>query len=180
MLKIANLIVMQEYVRNTAQITQMTDFARTGGVFSNAVLLAFATSHGLRVSPIIHIARFPDGLFYIHDGHHRIRSVWKSGRDHLYDEEYYIKNWKYEDYLEINIPNGWFTSFDPRTEVRLPDFGNFKNSIRKLIEEKDDYAKHQTEIEQHILSRKKEYATKRTIMHVNEMHDEELVIETRR
>jgi hypothetical protein len=55
------------------------------------------------------------------------------GREYLDPIEYRIREFKYVDYLEPNLNVEWWTPFDPRLEVRLPDFYVYKQSVSDLI-----------------------------------------------
>lgn len=136
MLDINRLFVTQHKLRYLDQLSQMVKFIREEGIWNEAALLEHARLyHPGRVSPLIQISRFPDGQDYIHDGHHRIITTWLGGRPFLLPEEYEITKWTYDEYLEINLPKGWMTPFDPRTHCRRPDLHEFKNSVRSMISE---------------------------------------------
>lgn len=134
MLSIDKLSVTQHKLRYLDQLPQMVEFIKHEGVWDEAVLLEHARLyHPGRVSPLIQISRFPDGQDFIHDGHHRLVTTWIGGRKFILPQEYEITNWTYDDYLEINLPKGWMTPFDPRTHCRKPDLHEFKKHIRSLI-----------------------------------------------
>jgi len=113
---------------------EMIDFVRVGGIFSRQNLDLFADREGIRHSPLIKLARFEDSKIYLHDGHHRASAIWLGGRKELYAEEYFIVDWLYQDYLTINIKQRWYTVFDPRKEVRIPDISSFKSKVDKLLQ----------------------------------------------
>ena len=158
---INNLIVTQCGIRSRKQISEMISFIRDGGIFSKDTMKLYDPMTG----PIISISDFGDGDLYIHDGLHRIVSVLLSGkRDFLFPEEFVIRKWKYEQYLEINHNVGWVTPFDPRTEIRLPDFGTFKKHVKWLYDNQSpDHATH------FILTHKNDYAKIRDIRVVTEL-----------
>lgn len=134
MLDINRLFVTQHKLRYLDQLSQMVQFIREEGIWNEVALFEHARLyHPGRVSPLIQISRFPDGQDYIHDGHHRIITTWLGGRSFLVSEEYEITKWTYEEYLEVNLPKGWMTPFDPRTHCRRPDLHEFKNSVRSMI-----------------------------------------------
>ncbi len=138
MLKIDGLHVTQHELRYLDQIPQMVEFIKQEGVWHLQALLEHAERyHPGRVSPLIQISRFPDGLEFIHDGHHRLVTTWIGGRKVIFPEEYEVTNWTYEEYLEINIPVGWYTPFDPRTHCRRPDLHDFKSYIRSMVDTTD-------------------------------------------
>lgn len=137
-MKLKNLIVTQEEVRPTITLPPMIQFVRDGGFWTLEALLRYASLHGQRLSPLIQLSRFEDGLLYIHDGHHRCVSTHLGGRDHLLESEYVVTDWTYDQYLEVNFANGWYTPFDPRTQVRVADIRPFKGLVRKKLKELED------------------------------------------
>lgn len=126
---IDSIIPMQNSLRDLEQIAEMVDFVRGGGIFSRRALDLFAQEKGMRSSPLIKIARFEDQATYLHDGHHRMTSIWLGGRRELDSQEYVIEDWKYQDYLEINLDQTWYTIYDPRKEVRKSNIKGFKNKV---------------------------------------------------
>lgn len=130
MLMLQNLMSNHNRLRHPEILDSMMDFVVRGGVFDRATLEQFAAVNGCRIAPLVHITRFEDGLLMVHDGHHRAVACCLGARPYLHDEEYYIEDDTYESYLEISHHNGWYTPFDPRTHVRLPDFGVFKHEAR--------------------------------------------------
>lgn len=123
------LIPTQKEVRNCAQIDAMKVFVENGGVFDRKSLDQFAEVRGTKASPLIQITEFEDGQTYIHDGHHRLIAIYRAGREWLRYDEYEIKSWKYGDYQEINLDEGWMTPFDPRNEVRKADLAEWKRIV---------------------------------------------------
>lgn len=156
-MKINNLIVTQNAIRN--QVSDMIAYVKIGGIFSLENIKAYNNSNSL-----IHIARFSDGNLYIHDGHHRCISILLGGRNHLEKQEYYVKDWNYQDYLQINFNVWWVTPFDLKNEVRLPDIFDFKKHIKYLYyNQSPDHAKH------YILTNKNKYATMRKIINIKDL-----------
>jgi hypothetical protein len=133
LLKLERLKVTQNAVRNTGQLGQMVEFASRGGTFTYDALLSYAVCNRVDVSPKIHIAFIKDdGSLLVHDGHHRVVAIHRAGRHILHTREYDFHEYSYDDYLNANPDKGWYTPFDPRTECRLADFGDFKDSVRRL------------------------------------------------
>ena len=126
------LIVTQDGLRDWSVIDSMTLFVKNGGLWNEDSLKSHAESNSKKNGPIISISKFEDGKLYVHDGHHRVCATLLAGREHLYESEYKLSEWKYYDYLELNISNNWFTPFDPRTHFRLNDFSNFKKIVKDL------------------------------------------------
>jgi hypothetical protein len=122
---IDELKVTQSGIRDTDQLLEMIKFVKEGGIFTPEVLEK--NYKGVSVPKKIAISIFPDGEKFIHDGHTRTLAIYLGGRHELHEEEFIKQNWLYEDYLTSSIDAGWVTPFDPRKEVRLPDFFEFKN-----------------------------------------------------
>jgi hypothetical protein len=127
------IIITQRGLRDQSQILSMVEFVQRGGYFSPQAIKEFCEPKGIYCSPKIFLSRFPDGQIYFHDGHHRSYAIWLGGRDYLDESEYSIKDFRYEDYLEVNLSVGFVTPFDPRKEVRLCNFLEYKSSINEII-----------------------------------------------
>lgn len=139
MMKLSQLIVTHNELRNSHVITDMADFVREGGKYTRENLFHFSQSRGIgRVSPLIQISRFQDGDLYIHDGHHRVVSCFQAGRFFLMPDEYEITNWTYDQYTELCFDKQWYTPFDPRVEVRTPDFSTFKKEAVQRLNAGED------------------------------------------
>lgn len=132
MLGLEELLVIQDGLRNIPQIVTMIKFVKSGGFWTKDELQKYAVEHNIRVCPLIEIAKFPDGHHMIHDGTHRSVSVYLGGRKYLRDDEYVIRNWLYEDYMEISFENNWVTPFDPRTHIRVCDIGEYKKTVIEI------------------------------------------------
>lgn len=130
MLSLQGLMSNHNRLRHPEILDSMVEFVTHGGVFDQTTLAKFAAVKGSRVAPLIHITRFEDGVLMVHDGHHRTVACILGARSFLHDGEYYIEDDTYKSYLEVSHNNGWYTPFDPRTHVRLPDFGVFKYEAR--------------------------------------------------
>jgi hypothetical protein len=139
--RLSDLIVMQQELRYPECLPQMIDHVKDGGLWDRAYLSSFAKANNLRQSPLIQISRFPDGLLFLHDGHHRSVASFLGGRKEYYPEEYQIKNWTYDQYSSINFDIGFVTPFDPRTQVRKADLASFKKKIKTLAAENQEYAR---------------------------------------
>ena len=142
MKKLENLIVTQIGNRHCKQLKEMANYVKNGGRWTKDYMTEFAKKHNLPyTSSLIQISRFEDGQEFIHDGHHRSITTKLGGRDFLYPEEYEVKEWTYDSYIEINHENGWYTPFDPRIHVRKADFLEFKKMARnKFLTEPDKAA----------------------------------------
>lgn len=114
----------------------MADFVSNNGFWTVDVLEDWAVKNNLpKPSPLINITVFEDGQKYVHDGHHRVASIFEGGRDFLRKDEYVEHSFVYSTYLESNrnaFENQFFTPFDPRIETRLPDFKAFKETALKM------------------------------------------------
>lgn len=131
-LELDTLGIMHDEIRHMSQVGEMVRLVRAGLFWSSDVLRAYAEAHRLPVAPLIAIARFPDGWMMIRDGHHRCLATYVGGRAYLRHDEYNIQEYTYEMYAEINFAVGFVTPFDPRIEVRLPDFGSFRQEALRL------------------------------------------------
>ena len=137
-MKLSNLLVMQSNLRHTNDMSQMISYVANGGFWTQEFLNEYSLRNSLpRVSPLISVTRFEDGLCFIHDGNHRTCSVHLGGRDYLREDEYFITDWKYSDYMEVNPKKNWYTPFDPKTHVRIADFSDFKKEA--IVKFKLDY-----------------------------------------
>lgn len=135
MIPIDSLVVTHNSLRHHETIHEMSNFVAHGGVYNEEMLKSYAAAHFLdRVSPLIQIVRFEDGVMYIHDGHHRVVSCFLVGRKYLMPDEYIITDWKYSQYMHPSHQHGWYTPFDPRIHVRTPDFNTFKRDARLKFE----------------------------------------------
>lgn len=81
----------------------------------------------------IHIADI-DGVLYVHDGHHRLVAYLLDPNLEIGDAEYVVQRYALEDYTRWNPPR-WLTPFDPRVEVRVPDFYAFKEEAQLRMDE---------------------------------------------
>ena len=124
--------IMHDEIRHVHQVVEMARLVRAGLFWTRDVLRAYADAHGIPVAPLIAIARFPDGWMMVRDGHHRCLATYLGGRAYLRHDEYRFEAYTYEMYAEINFKAGFVTPFDPRTEVRLPDFGSFRQEALRL------------------------------------------------
>ncbi len=130
-INIHTLQITQHGLRNVNQLGNMTEFVRRGGYFSRNALLAFHVDMKLEHKPaLMHIADI-EGQLFIHDGHHRAMAIYLSGRSLIFDREFTLRQYTWEDYTKVNLANRWYTPFDPRTHVRMTDLSDFRNMIAK-------------------------------------------------
>ena len=140
-MNICDLLIMQSDLRHTNDIKEMANYVANGGFWTKEFLKEYSLRNSLeRVSPLISISRFEDGCLFVHDGNHRVCSVWLGGRSYLREDEYFITNWKYSDYLEISPQKNWFTPFNPKTHVRTADFFQFKKEAKQMFEDDPENA----------------------------------------
>ena len=131
-LQLDSLGIMHDEIRHKQQVVEMSWLVRDGLFWTSDVLRAHADKHRTPIPPLIAIARFPDGRMMIRDGHHRCLATYIGGRASLRHDEYSIETYTYEMYAEINFEKGFVTPFDPRTEVRVPDFTAFRQEVFQL------------------------------------------------
>lgn len=131
-LRIEDCFVSQHGLRNVGQLEDMVKFVKEGGRFNREGL----TSSG----PLINIVRFEDGQLYIQDGHHRMCAMVLADRPFMWPDEYTLEDWKYDSYLEVNFDCNWVTPYDPRVEVRYPDYTNYKASVANVRKTDSDLA----------------------------------------
>lgn len=138
-MKIEDLIIMQEELPELDQFCEMVEFVRDGGFFTKTALENHKTISGRnsfdapKSVRLISLTEFEDGSIFIHDGHHRIGSIFAAGRDYLRDDEYTITKMNYSQYDEINSSVNFVTPFVPYKEIRLSDFSDFKNTAIRLF-----------------------------------------------
>ncbi len=164
---IDRLTVSQNDVRHDYEhLMGMVGYVKSGGLFTRKAIEAHAVLTGSRPDPpLIGITRFPDGVHMIHDGHNRVVACHWAGRTELDPDEYFVKEYGYEHYTDLEPENGWFTPFDPRTEVRLADFGKYKVAARLC------YANNPDLLNMFVGMRKHWYCSPRDVVAVAEMAD---------
>lgn len=158
------LIVTQHRLRVYDQLPGMVEFVLRGGFWTKEVLCRYADERCLLRPPLIEISEFEDGLFYAHDGHHRLTATLMGGRQFLHTDEYRVTRWTYQQYLEINLTAGWMTPFDPRTRCRKHDISPFKAEITKLASD--------PRVEEIIRNRLNDYTEPRRFTHLSGLFPE--------
>lgn len=170
MIEIKNLKVMQDGFRlPEQQILEMIHFVKNGGNFTTESLAA----HNPNRTSLITITQFEDGQLFIRDGVHRTAAIiiGRTGLPvsglyepfgllhtaSLFENEYVLESMTYDMFLEPSIINGWYTPFDPRTEVRKADFFDFKEEVMALV--------NQPNVNDFILENKYRYAVPRKEHH---------------
>jgi hypothetical protein len=154
-LQLDTLGTMHDEIRHKQQVVEMSWRVRDGLFWTHDVLRAYADKHHTPVRPLIAIARFPEGRMMIRDGHHRCLATYIGGRGYLRHDEYRLEEYTYEMYAEINFEVGFVTPFDPRTEVRVSDFTEFRQEVFHL------YARNPAEAIMFIRQNKSRYARPR-------------------
>jgi hypothetical protein len=141
MRSLTKLIVSQNDLRHSAtHLQQMIDYVKGGGYFTQEAMHEWATINGDRPDPpLIAVSRFPDGKEMIHDGHNRAVCMFLAGRSEIQDNEYFILNFTYEEYIALEPTNNWFTPFDPRTHIRKAEFGDYKRAARQFYVLRPDH-----------------------------------------
>ncbi len=163
-IEVSDILVTQASLRDKGQIVAMSRFLKTGGVFDEENLGSFAIRNGLKVSPLIEIARFEDGIMAIHNGHHRaIAAFLARGNKKIYSNEFFIRDWSYADYRDIVLPH-WVTPFDVLREFRVGDLSPWKKEVREYY-----VLNGEERTRQFILDNKSKYATNRYFYTVGDM-----------
>jgi hypothetical protein len=160
LLKIERLTVLHEEIRDSARLQDMVSYVKSGGSWTGNAP-QFALSRG-GWTPI-QVARLPDGMLLLHDGHHRAVATHLAGRDWLHQNEYELTDRPYDDFLLPNLENGWYTPLDPRTECRLAEYRLFREEVVALARRDPGIAL--AFIEQN----RSRYACRRTISRVSEL-----------
>lgn len=129
---VEKLFLMQDgFRRSTSSLESMIEFVSDGGFFNPQTLSARASGR----AALIVLNRFEDQRYFVHDGLHRVASIFLGRDSGLLDEsEYRIQEYSYQEYEEINLEQGYVTPFDPRQEVRVADLAEFKAKVGELIE----------------------------------------------
>jgi hypothetical protein len=140
LLQLDMLGIMHDEIRHKHQVVEMSWLVRAGLFWTSDVLRTHADRHHTPVPRLIAIARFPDGRMMIRDGHHRCLATYIGNRTYLRHDEYIVETYTYEMYEEINFEAGFVTPFDPRTEVRVPDFTAFRQEVFRLYAHNPDAA----------------------------------------
>jgi hypothetical protein len=124
------LRLMQEGFRlPPAKMRQMIDYTKSGGRYDPESLQLFDPEQ----TALIAIVEFDDGVRYVRDGFHRVMSIFAGRPNQTIDpDEYVLEQKTYQGYLTPKLEMGYFTPFDPRTEVRIADFSFFRWHIQAL------------------------------------------------
>lgn len=162
MIYLEDLTITQELLRNPQQLPKMVQLVKNGAAFDEEALRAHGSAEKL-----IEIAQFEDKHVFLHNGHHRCVAIWLGGRFHLEDSEYYIKQWKYEDYDTISFDNQYYTPFDIVNEVRIQNLAPYKTFIKNIIHEFGEEMAYDV-----IWQAKPLYATERKLKQVYELANE--------
>lgn len=120
---INDIIVTQNALRHPEQVDQMIDLVKQGDHFSVGKLAEYDP----KSTRLIELYELDDGIIYIHNGHHRLWSIYKAGRTFLYKDEFTLKPATYEWFAELNPEAGWYTPYDLRTEIRLANLQFWKS-----------------------------------------------------
>lgn len=124
MLSYNNIIVTHNSLRNLDTFVSITNSFQDGTNVTNRIV----------------IITTEDDVNYLVDGHHTVTAAMNAGVQfpkHLVKQERY-------SYLELNshnIPIGYVTPYNPKIEVRKPDFKWFKQAILNIYNSgKPDWA----------------------------------------
>jgi len=141
------LNVTQEAVRNPQQLRELVQFVQAGGTFTGICVFGF-----------------PDQQMFLHDGHHRVLAVFLAGREQLLPSEYVVIRSTYEDINSVFFEKCFVTPYDPRKEVRLGNFGDFKQTALELFRQGKE-----AEARQYIAEQRSTYSALRTMNTIAEL-----------
>lgn len=135
-LEVGSLAVMHAgYRLPLAAMRALLAAARSGAVFDEALL----RGHESKRASLIGITRFEDGRLMIRDGLHRATAVMRARPGGLLaPSEYEIEELTYAMFLEPVFETMLLAPFDPRTEVRVADWGEYRDEMLRRIREDDD------------------------------------------
>lgn len=123
-----------------------------------------ALDQGAKIEPII-LKALDDGSTYIHDGLHRSCAYWLYGVRELPSDYYVLKHqYTYEMFSQPNIHVGWFTPYDLKTECRIPNFKDWKDTISNLMKTTSE-----TGVNKFILSNSHKYKEPRRVYRVSDV-----------
>lgn len=114
-----NFIVTQELVRSLDSVLYWVNFIKNGGKIPRVKLTAFNYGH--------------KGV-YIHDGHTRLVAM-SLCKVKIKVGECWANEYDLEDYMSVNLKEGYVTPFNPITHVRYSDFFHVKQFILKEVEQ---------------------------------------------
>ena len=167
---IAELHITQASLFGQDPFCQMVDFVRHGGFFTVDAMVPHGlasrrrTWKGRPAVRLIALTRFEDDRLFVHDGHHRAAAILAGGRTFLREDEYFVRPMRYAQYEQVNFAVQYVTPFAPHSEVRLPDFSEFKRRVLDL----HDAGRH-AEAEAFIRDHRRMYCRPRTRTRVAEL-----------
>lgn len=128
-----NLIVSHNELRSLDELKSIIQFliSRNGKVILDKATIE--EHSGIGSYRPIKIVRFPDGVHMIHDGHHRCVALLAVGIHLITPAEYILEDKTYESYMQVNHPV-YITPFDPKLEVRKPDFYAWKRQVKLMCD----------------------------------------------
>lgn len=120
----ATLPVMHDgYRLSITAMRELVDHVRGGGRFDTPVA----------------ITRFEDGRLMLRDGLHRATAVLVARPSGTFAAaELAIDDMSYAMFLEPALAAGLYAPFDPRTEVRIADFGSYRDEVERRVRAGDD------------------------------------------
>eukprot|EP01100_Stratorugosa_tubuloviscum_P006560 TRINITY_DN281_c0_g5_i1.p1 TRINITY_DN281_c0_g5~~TRINITY_DN281_c0_g5_i1.p1 ORF type:complete len:262 (-),score=105.48 TRINITY_DN281_c0_g5_i1:153-938(-) len=168
---LSQLIITQRGIRNPESLLQLSRFISMGGRFNKGIMnmnTNINTNIDMNMynsnKNLITIYRFEDGKLYLWDGHHRVVALFVAGRLFLHPDEYIIKLGTFKETNSILENENYFTPFDPRFEIRLPEFGAFKQCAFQILKTRGIQG-----VQQFIKDCRGLYVAKRTFTNINEL-----------
>ena len=86
----------------------------------------FRRGHYARTKSPIMLVYFGGDDYLLHDGHHYAYGLYLEDGPEGEIHDFEVLDLSWVDYTSVNFAQRFVTPFDPRTEVRLPDFFDFK------------------------------------------------------
>ena len=138
-LLIQDILPTQDGYRISRKSRQnMVDYVAGGGLFDEESI----KSHPCTRNFLIAITRFEDQALYLRDGLHRTTAIYLARPEKvLYESEFKFEDHTYDMWVNAAPEFGWFTPFDPRIEVRLPNFLGFRDEAEEIFNNDGDVIK---------------------------------------
>jgi hypothetical protein len=116
------------YRLSGAAMRRLVEHVRRGGRFDQSALIA----HDPEATPVF-VTRFEDGRLMLRDGLHRSTAVLLGrASGELEEGEVIVEDMRYDMFLMPALAAGLYAPFDPRTEVRIADFRDYRDEVDRI------------------------------------------------